>query len=354
MAAGPLVDRADVQAGAAADAVERLAADRVGQHLGAAVVEQDEVELLRAVARGDARSRTRCTGSSARPVLERGRSWRKTSKSCQVGTTFSMPMTEIRTLGQGQAHPAVALGLDDADRAGLGDAEVGPADRRPARSGTSAAGASRAAAARAFGSSVRPSVSSSRRRKRSRISARFLWIAGTRMCDDRSPASWMISSARSVSIASMPTCARASFRPISSVVSDLILTTSFAPWPATIPAMIRLASAASRAQWTCPPARVTDVFELDQVVVEVPERPLLDRPAGLAEGLPVGQLVDDRRPLAADRLGGLAHVAAELRVAQGKPGRVLERDGRARSAAARSSRDINSAFVVGLWSKTRT
>ena len=37
-----------------------------------------------------------------------------------------------------------------------------------------------------------------------RISARFLWIAGTRMCDDRSPASWMISSARSVSIALIP------------------------------------------------------------------------------------------------------------------------------------------------------
>ena len=62
----------------------------------------------------------------------------------------------------------------------------------------------RAAAARAFGSSVRPSVSPSWLRNRSRISERFLWIAGTRMCDDRSPASWMISSARSVSIASTP------------------------------------------------------------------------------------------------------------------------------------------------------
>ena len=33
---------------------------------------------------------------------------------------------------------------------------------------------------------------------------RFLWIAGTRRCDGRSPASWMISSARSVSIARTP------------------------------------------------------------------------------------------------------------------------------------------------------
>ena len=115
----------------------------------------------------------------------------------------------------------------------------------------------RAAAASALGSSVRPSVFSSRRRNSSRISERFLWIAGTRMCDDRSPASWMISSARSVSIASTPALASASLRPISSVVSDLILTTSFAPWPVTIPAMIWLASAASRAQCTRPPARVT-------------------------------------------------------------------------------------------------
>ena len=40
--------------------------------------------------------------------------------------------------------------------------------------------------------------------KRSRISARFLWIAGTRMCEEVSPASWMMSSARSVSWAVIP------------------------------------------------------------------------------------------------------------------------------------------------------
>ena len=41
LAAGPLVDRADVEAGRAADAAERLAPDRVRQHVGPAVVEQD-------------------------------------------------------------------------------------------------------------------------------------------------------------------------------------------------------------------------------------------------------------------------------------------------------------------------
>jgi hypothetical protein len=67
----------------------------------------------------------------------------------------------------------------------------------------------------------------------------------------------MINSARSVSVAAIPARARTSFRPISSVVSDLILMTSFAPCAAAIRVTISLASAASRAQWTTPPARPT-------------------------------------------------------------------------------------------------
>ena len=48
VAAGLAVDRADVQAGAAADAVKRLLELRAEQ-LRASVVHQDEVELLRPV-----------------------------------------------------------------------------------------------------------------------------------------------------------------------------------------------------------------------------------------------------------------------------------------------------------------
>ena len=121
--------------------------------------------------------------------------------SCQVGHDLLDAHDRDQDPGQGQAHPAVAFGLDDADGAGLGDAEVGPADRHGHASGTSCRRWARAAAAERRGSSVRSSVLPSRRRNSSRISARFLWIAGTRMCDDRSPASWMISSARSVSMA---------------------------------------------------------------------------------------------------------------------------------------------------------
>ena len=41
---------------------------------------------------------------------------------------FSMPTTEISVSGQGQAHPAVALGFEDDQRPGPGDHEVRPGD----------------------------------------------------------------------------------------------------------------------------------------------------------------------------------------------------------------------------------
>ena len=45
VAAGALVDRADVEARGAADAAQRLAPDAVGEHVAAAVVEEDDVHL---------------------------------------------------------------------------------------------------------------------------------------------------------------------------------------------------------------------------------------------------------------------------------------------------------------------
>ncbi len=98
----------------------------------------------------------------------------------------------------------------------------------------------------------------SSRRNSSRISARLRWIAGTRMCDWRSCPSCTISSARSVSCAVMPSRASASLSPISSVASDLTLIASDEPAVCTSRATIALASAASRAQCTTPPAAVTD------------------------------------------------------------------------------------------------
>jgi len=116
----------------------------------------------------------------------------------------------------------------------------------------------RAAPASRAGSSVRPAGASPiSRTKMSLISARFLWMAGTRMWLGRSSPSWTISSARSVSTARMPSAARASFSPVSWVAIDLTLTTESAPASRTRRATIALASAASRAQCTWPPALVT-------------------------------------------------------------------------------------------------
>ncbi len=90
----------------------------------------------------------------------------------------------------------------------------------------------------------------------------------------------------------------ASLRPISSVVSDFALTTSVVPLPAIRSPTMRLASAPSRAQCTAPAGRRHRRLELDQVAVEVAHRLGLDRPPGLAQRLPVGQLGDRRGRLA--------------------------------------------------------
>ncbi len=111
----------------------------------------------------------------------------------------------------------------------------------------------------------------------SRISVRFLWIAGTRMCDERSPASWTISSARSVSRPRSPPAASASLRPISSVTIDLTLIDLARARLAHEPPNERFASAPSRAQWTIPPARVHRRLQRQQVLVEVAQRRSLMR-----------------------------------------------------------------------------
>ena len=116
----------------------------------------------------------------------------------------------------------------------------------------------RAAAVSSLGSSERSAGASSiRSRKMPRTSERLRWIAGTTMCEGMSSASWTIISARSVSWAVMPRSARYSLRFVSWVAIDLTLTMSSTPLEAMMSVMIRLASAASRAQWTMPPRAVT-------------------------------------------------------------------------------------------------
>ena len=191
------------------------------------------------------------------PVDERGSSCRNTSRSRQVGTSFSMPMTVISVRGRVRHIRPLPSDSTTASVPVAATAKFAPdtatdADRNFRRR------CRRAASASAAGSSVNPgSTSAISRRKMSRISARLRWIAGTRMCEGRSCPSCTISSARSVSQAAIPAAASASLSPISWVAIDLTLTTSSAPAARTSETTIRLASAASRAQCTCPPRAVT-------------------------------------------------------------------------------------------------
>ena len=181
MPAGALVDRADVEAGRAADAVQRLAAHLVGEHRRPPVVEQHEVELLRAVAGGDPGPER---GVGVHP-LAGGAAGEQLQEHLEVapgGHHLLDAHDRDQRLRQGQAHPAVALALDDGERAGLGDGEVGAADRDPGAEEPLAQvrPGGHGQLPRVVGQAAgrRPGMV---RRKISRISARFLWMAGTRM-----------------------------------------------------------------------------------------------------------------------------------------------------------------------------
>ena len=162
-------------------------------------------------------------------VDERGSSCRKTSRSRHSGRIFSIPISVTRTFGSvvhmrplpsDSTTPIVPV---SAIPKFVPDTATGT-ERNFERRCTRAA----SAIARASVPSDWPSAIV--RSNSARISARLRWIAGTRMCDWRSPGeSWTISSARSVSIARMPAASSASFRSISSVASDLTLITSDDP-----------------------------------------------------------------------------------------------------------------------------
>ena len=57
-------------------------------------------------------------------------------------------------------------------------------------------------------------------------------------------------------------------------------------------------------------------LELLKIVIQVAQRVLFDGTAGFAEFFPIRRLVHHAAPLAADYVGGVAHVAAQLRVLQ--------------------------------------
>ena len=130
MAAYALVNGTDVEAGAAADAVEGFPEGRVAEEAAASVVHNDQVELLGAVlvggaARAGYHAYVGCEplsggGAGQDPeeygeVLERGDDF------------FHSGDADVDTRGGG-AQAAVAFVGDDDEGAGFGDEEVGAAD----------------------------------------------------------------------------------------------------------------------------------------------------------------------------------------------------------------------------------
>ena len=191
------------------------------------------------------------------PVEERGSSCSITSRSRHSAITFSIPITVTSTSGSVvQKRP---LPSDSTTHTAPVSATAKLAPLTPIRAERNFARRyRRAVSASSVGSEPSASPRAIVPANSSRISSRLRWIAGTRMCEGRSSASWTMSSARSVSSATTPACSSASLRPISSVAIDFTLTTSSNPWSRAIPATIPFASAASRAQWTVPPAAATE------------------------------------------------------------------------------------------------
>ena len=97
-----------------------------------AVVEQDDVKLLRPVA-GVHSGPDRVVGVHA---LAGGRARQRLQEDFEVLKARDHLLDSgdgDQHLGQGEAHPAIAFRLDDADASGLGDQEVGAADGDLAR-----------------------------------------------------------------------------------------------------------------------------------------------------------------------------------------------------------------------------
>src|SRR6266540_3898765 len=134
------------------------------------------------------------------------------------------------------------------------------------------------------------------------------------MCDGKSLLSWTISSARSVSTAWIPAASSASFSSISWVAIDLTLTTSVTPVARTTSVTTAHASAASRAQCTTARAGRLGLEPLQQLG-QASHHIGLDRPAGLAQRLPVGHLGDHPGPLVPYGVGRPAQVGSQLLVA---------------------------------------
>src|SRR6185312_3262144 len=127
MASSLTVDRADVQASGAANALQSLPGFFVRENFRAAIVEQDNVEFFGAVVGRNARPDG---GVRVHALAGRG-AGKQLQKDFKVGKfwdDFFDADEADEDLRQGEAHASIAFGLDHADGAGFGDGEVCAAD----------------------------------------------------------------------------------------------------------------------------------------------------------------------------------------------------------------------------------
>ena len=201
VAAGLPVDRADVDARRAADAAQR----RRGRPRSASArvrppSSRTRWNALRPVARAHAGPERRVrvhplAGRRARQQLEE-----HLEVAPRAGSTFSIPITVTSTSGSVVHMRPFPSDSTTHDGAGLGHGEVRARDRDPrAQEGVAQVQPCRLGQLGRIVGEVGRARAARGTGRGSRV--RFLWIAGTSRCDGRSPASWTISSARSVSIA---------------------------------------------------------------------------------------------------------------------------------------------------------
>ena len=345
MAADPLVDRTHVQAGRAADAAQRRPAHRVGRH-PARPLSSSTTCSRRGPSPGVTPVKIEVYGFIRSPVDERGSRRRKISEVGEAGQQLLHPDHGDQGVRQGQAHPAVALGLDDHQGAGLGDREVGAADRdpggeegppqvlagppRPARRGRREVGVEaghptrRTAPGSAPGcsGSPAPGCATGCRRRAAR---------SARPGRSRPP--------------SIPAAASASLRPISWVAIDLTFTTRSTPCARTSSVTTALASAASRRSARSPRRRWPAASNCASSSGSRSSTSSLIAGPASRSALPVGHLADHRGPLVPDGAGGAAQVAPGAARRPSAPAAAGGRAVAAHDGPAGSSRALRMASV---------
>ena len=209
-------------------------------------------------------------------------------------------------LGQGQAHPAVALGLDHDQRAGLGDREVGAGDGHPgvqellAQVQPGGAGQHRRVVGEVVGRPPgHPAVEDLADLGAVAVDRRHQDVAGqvvAELDDELGQVGLPGGDALGLERLVEADLLGRHRLDLDDLVDVVARGTS---------ATIAQASSASRAQCTVAPAAVSALLEQLELLVQTEQRGVLDRRARQPQLLPVVDLGDDPGPLVADGRGGV-------------------------------------------------